>query len=139
ASLGAATLYVAAAVRDNGGGVVIGAGQAPWHAAAARRQLEAAGLADVVEIRAGDARETLHDAGGDVDLVRLDASIGAAPRLALAVMKRLAPQLQGGAIALNARAEPDYLAWVRDPAHGFRSTALPLGCGAGTELSVKAA
>ena len=39
-------------------------------------------------------------------------------------------------VVLNDNAEPDYLAFVRDPANGFRSMTLPLK--GGTELSVKA-
>jgi hypothetical protein len=48
----------------------------------------------------------------------------------------IAPQLRPGALVLNANAESDYLAFVRDPVNGFRSMTLPLK--GGTELSVKA-
>ncbi|MEP7042270.1 MAG: class I SAM-dependent methyltransferase [Dokdonella sp.] len=136
-SIGLSTLYIAAAMRDNGGGKVIGSEIVPQKIAEAKRHLEAAGLSDYVEIREGDARETLRDLGGDVDFALIDGWPGAeGPSLALQVMRLIAPQLQGGAIALNDNAEADYLTWVRDPASGFRSRSLPLK--GGTELSVKA-
>jgi predicted O-methyltransferase YrrM len=136
-SIGFSTLYFAAAMRDNGGGKVIGSEIVPQKIATARHHLEAAGLSDYVEIREGDARETLRDLGGDVDFALIDGWPGDdGPTLALQVMRLIAPQMQGGAIALNDNAEDDYLAWIRDPANGFRSMSLPLK--GGTELSVKA-
>ncbi len=135
-SIGFSTLYFAAAMRDNGGGKVIGSEIVPRKIATARRHLEAAGLSDYVEIREGDARETLRDLGGDVDFALIDGWPGDdGPTLALQVMQLIAPQMQGGAIVLNDNAEDDYLAWIRDPANGFRSMSLPLK--GGTELSVK--
>ena len=58
-SIGMSTIYFAAAVRDNGGGKVIGSELVPAKVAAARRNLADAGLADYAEIREGDARQTL--------------------------------------------------------------------------------
>jgi predicted O-methyltransferase YrrM len=136
-SVGFSALYLAAAVRDNGGGRVIGAEIVPAKIATARRNLEEAGLAEVVDIRAGDARQTLKHLGGPVDFALIDGWPGdEGPSLALEVMQVLAPQMRLGAIVLNDNAEADYLAFVRDPANGFRSMTLPLK--GGTELSVKA-
>jgi predicted O-methyltransferase YrrM len=135
-SIGFSALYLAAAMRDNGGGLVIGSEIVPAKIAAARRNLELAGLAEFVEIRQGDARETLRDLGGDIDFALIDGwPDGDDPSLALQVMRLIAPQMQGGAIALNDNAEQDYLEWVHDPANGFRSMRLPLK--GGTELSVR--
>ncbi len=53
------TLYFAAAMRDNGGGIVVGSELVPAKVAAARRNLAQAGLAGYAEIREGDARRTL--------------------------------------------------------------------------------
>jgi predicted O-methyltransferase YrrM len=136
-SFGVSTVYLAAAVRDVGGGVVIGSELEPSKVVAARANLEEAGLADLVEIREGDARETLRDAGGPVDFVLLDGW----KELYLPVLQLLAPQLRPGGLVLsdnlftfwNALAE--FRAWVRDPAHGFRSLALAIGDG--MECSVK--
>lgn len=137
-SVGFSTLYLAAAMRDNGGGTVIGAEIVPQKIAAARANLEAAGLADFVEIRAGDARETLRDVGGDVDLALIDGwPADTGPSLSLQVMQVLAPQMRPGAIAVNDNAEDDYLEFIRNPQGGFRSMTLPLK--GGTEVSVKAA
>jgi predicted O-methyltransferase YrrM len=136
-SIGFSALYLAAAVRDNGGGRVIGAEIVPAKIATARQNLAAAGLSDFVEIRAGDARATLRDLGGAIDFALIDGWPGEQePSLSLEVMRVVAPQLRPGALVLNDNAEPDYLAFVRDPANGFRSMTLPLK--GGTELSVKA-
>ena len=137
-SVGFSTLYLAAAMRDNGGGTVIGAEIVPQKIAAARRNLEEAGLAQFVEIRAGDARTTLRELGAQVDLALIDGwPRPAGPSLALEVMAVLAPQMRLGAIAVNDNAESDYLEFMRRPASGFRSMTLPLK--GGTELSVKLA
>jgi hypothetical protein len=66
-SFGISTTYLAAAVRDNGGGVVVGSELEPGKVATARRHLEEAGLSTFVDIREGDAQETLKNPGGTVD------------------------------------------------------------------------
>jgi predicted O-methyltransferase YrrM len=135
-SIGMSTLYFAAAVRDNGGGSVIGSELVPAKIATARRNLMAAGLADLVEIRQGDARETMRDLGGPIDFMLIDGwPTGEDPSLARQVMEIVAPQIRIGGMVMNDNAEPDYLTWIRDPANGFRSTTLPIK--GGTELSVK--
>ncbi|MYW90923.1 methyltransferase [Amycolatopsis rubida] len=136
-SVGLSTLYAAAAVRDNGGGTVIGAELVPAKVAAASRNLAEAGLADYAEIREGDARVTLRDLGGEVDFALIDGWLGAEPSLAREVIELVAPHLRIGGYVLNDNAEPDFLAWIRDPAHGFVSVSLPLH--GGTELCVKVA
>lgn len=54
----------------------------PDKAAAAQRNFDAAGLGDVIDLRVGDARDTLSDIAGPVDLVLLDGW----PELALPVL-----------------------------------------------------
>ena len=66
-SMGVSTIYLAAALRDNGGGQLIGSELEPAKVARARAHVDAAGLADLVDIREGDALETLKDVGGEVD------------------------------------------------------------------------
>jgi predicted O-methyltransferase YrrM len=134
-SVGMSTLYLAAALRDNGGGTVIGSEIVPEKAAAARRNLEDAGLAHLADIRLGDARETLRDPGGPVDFVLIDGWPGEPPTLARQVIEILSPQIRKGGLVLNDNGEPDYLAYMRDPANGFRSISLPLK--GSSELSVK--
>lgn len=136
-SVGMSTLYGAAAVRDNGGGTVIGSEIVPAKIAAARRNLTDAGLADYADIREGDARTTLRDLGGEVDFALIDGWLGAEPSLARQVIEIVAPQLRIGAYVMNDNAEPDFLDYVRDPANGFVSATLPLK--GGTELCVKVA
>jgi hypothetical protein len=58
-SFGISTLYLAAALRDNGGGVLITTEFEPSKVARARGNLTAGGLIDLVEIREGDALQTL--------------------------------------------------------------------------------
>jgi predicted O-methyltransferase YrrM len=138
-SFGVSTIYLAMAVRDGGGGRVIGTELLPAKAAKARQHLEEAGLADFVEIREGNALETLRSLEGPVDFFLNDGF----PRFALDVLKLVAPHLREGAIVLADnvglfRAEhADYLAWVRDPANGFASGVLALA--EDVELSVRVA
>ena len=135
-SIGMSTLYFAAAIRDNGGGTVIGSEIVPEKLRVARRNLAAAGLAAWVELRPGDARETLRDLGGPVDVALFDGwPVSEGPSLARQVIEIVAPQIRLGGIVLNDNAEPDYLDYIRDPANGFRSMSLSLK--GGTELSVK--
>lgn len=136
-SFGISTTYLAAAVRDNGGGIVIGSELEPGKVAAARRNLEEAGLSELVEIREGDARQTLQAPGGTVDMAFLDGF----KELYLPVLKMLAPHLRQGAPVLAdniftfRRALAPYVAYVQDPANGFLSVTLFLGDG--TEYSVR--
>ncbi len=138
-STGFSTLHFAAAIRDNGGGTVIGSEIVPEKAATARRHLAEAGLERFAEIREGDARETLRDLGGPVDFALIDGwpVPGDGPSLARQVTEIIAPQLRIGAFLMNDNAEPDFLAFIRDPASGFLSMTLPLK--GGTELAVRVA
>jgi len=73
ASFGISTLHLAAALRDNGGGRLIGSEFEPSKAARARENLAAAHLSDLVDIREGDALETFaRDLPRSIDLVLLD-------------------------------------------------------------------
>jgi predicted O-methyltransferase YrrM len=135
-SVGMSTLYFAAAMRDNGGGLVIGSELVPAKVAAARRNLAEAGLAEYADIREGDARHTLRDLGGPVDFILIDGwPVSEGPSLARQVIEITAPQLRTGGYVMNDNAEPDFLDYVRDPASGFLSMTLPLK--GGTELCVK--
>lgn len=137
-SVGMSTLYFAAAMRDNGGGKVIGSEIVPAKVATAKRNLADAGLADYAEIREGDARTTLRDLGGPVDFVLIDGwPGGSGPSLARQVIEIVAPQLRVGGYVMNDNAESDFLEFVRDPRSGFLSITLPLK--GGTELCLKVA
>ncbi|MGY4160961.1 putative O-methyltransferase YrrM [Bradyrhizobium sp. USDA 4461] len=137
-SVGMSTLYFAAAMRDNGGGTVIGSEIVPAKVAAAKRNLADAGLAAYAEVREGDARKTLRDLGGPVDFILIDGWPGEkGPTLARQVIEIVAPQLRVGGYVMNDNAEADFLEFVRDPRNGFVSITLPLK--GGTELCLKVA
>lgn len=73
-SFGVSTIYLAAAVRDavreNGGdGIVVGTEIEPTKAKVANANLADAGLGQFVDVRVGDARETLRNVGGPVDFL----------------------------------------------------------------------
>jgi predicted O-methyltransferase YrrM len=84
--------------------------------------------------REGDALQTLQrDLPEEIDLVLLDG----AKNLYVPILKMLEPRLKRGALVLadNADFEPDYLAYVRNPANGYVS--LDLALEQGNELSVR--
>jgi len=133
-SMGISTIYLAAALRDNGGGHLIGSELEPSKVARARATLDAAGLADLVDIRVGDALETLRDVGGEVDLLLVDGAFA----LYLPVLKLVEARLRPGAVVLGENAfEPGYLGYVRDPANGYISQSLPIDEGRGNEFTVR--
>jgi predicted O-methyltransferase YrrM len=119
-SFGISTLHLASALRDNGGGKLIGSEFEPSKLAHARNNLKAGGLEDLVEIREGDAVETLsRDLPKTVDLLLLD---GHKPLYAK-ILSFVAPHLRPGSylVADNADACPDYRALVRKPGSGYLS------------------
>lgn len=136
-SFGVSTIYLAAAVRDNGGGKVIGTELVAAKAERAYQHIAAAGLSDFVEIRVGDALETLKSFAGEIDFMLNDGF----PPGALPVLQLIKPKLRRGAIVMadNVGAFPadhsDYLAWMRNPGNGFISCGLDLN--EGSELSVR--
>jgi predicted O-methyltransferase YrrM len=120
-SFGISTLHLAAALRDNGGGRLITSEFEPSKLARARENLTAGGVMDLVEIREGDALQTLSvDLPETVDLLLLDGAKSLYPDILSLVESRLRP----GAliVADNADHSPEYLALVRSPANGYLST-----------------
>ena len=135
-SMGISTIYLAAALRDNGGGKLIGSELEPTKVVRARANLEAAGLADLAEIREGDALETLKDVGGEVDVLLIDGAFS----LYLPVLKLIEPRLTPGAAILGENAfARDYLDYVRNPANGYLSQPLAVDEGRGNEFTVRVA
>ncbi|MGO1075800.1 O-methyltransferase [Inquilinus sp. CA228] len=131
-SFGISTLHLAAALRDNGGGRLITSEFEPSKVARAQANLTAGGLADLVEIRVGDALQTLRtDLPDTIDLLLLDGAKALYPEILGLVESRLRP----GAciVADNADDSPDYLALVRSPASGYLSTPF----GEDVELSMR--
>lgn len=120
-SFGISTLYFAAALRDNGGGRLITTEFKPSKVARARANLAEGDLIDIVEIREGDALDTLrHDLPDTVDPLLLDG----AKALYSGILDLVESRLRPGAfvVADNADYSPDYLARVRSAGHGYMTT-----------------
>jgi len=123
-SFGISTLYLASALRDNGGGRLISSEFEPSKIARARHNLTIGGLIDLVEIREGDALKTLGaDLPETIDLLLLDGAKALYPEVLALVENRLGP----GAfiVADNANDSAEYLTYVRSPANGYLS--IPVG------------
>jgi predicted O-methyltransferase YrrM len=135
-SFGISTIHLACALRDNGGGRLIGTELEPRKAERARKNLADAGLDEFVEIRVGDALETLKGGiGGKIDLLLLDGAVS----LYLPVLKLVELHLKTGAFVIGENAvqqSPGYLDYVRNPQNGYLSMALPFQPGRGNELTV---
>jgi len=137
-SFGVSAIHFAAALKDNGHGHLIAAELSRKKVEAARANLSAAGLAELVEIRAGDAFETLKSLDLKIDLLLLDGWKDGY----LAMLKFLEPKLAPGALVVgdDTKLFPDrlaaYLAYVRDPKNGYVSLDLPLGDGVEVSLKV---
>jgi len=137
-SHGLSTIYLAAAIRDNGTeGQIIGTEFVAEKMAQAQRNLEETGLACFARVREGDARQTLRDLPEGIDMCLMDGF----PPYSLEVFRLIAPRLRKGAIVVVdgtgtlREAQADFLAYLRDPGNGFRYTELPIGDGTG--LAVK--
>lgn len=110
-SFGISTLFLAAALRDNGGGSLITSEFEPSKVARAAQNLADGGLLDLVDIREGDALETFAQLPEAVDLVLLDG----AKSLYLDVFKLIEPRLRPGALIIADDADncPEYLDYIR--------------------------
>lgn len=136
-SFGVSTLYLAAAIRDNGGDVVIATEYEPEKAQIARSNFREAGLSEFIDLREGDLRQTLKEIGRPIDFLLVDIWTPLAePALAL-----VAPHMRRGGIAIAdntntyRRSYADYFAFLADPANGFSTVTLPFD--GGLEMSVK--
>ena len=132
-SFGISTIHLAAALRDNeNGGRIVTTELSAGKVQAAARNISEAGLSDVVDIREGDAFETLRNGFEDgVDLLFLD---GWKP-LYLPMLQLLESRLAAGALIIaddlliGGDALAPYLSYVRNPQNGYLSVALPLDDG----------
>lgn len=125
-SFGISTVYLAAAVADNGTGHVFSTELSEHKVVAARENLREAGLAEWVSILRGDARETLGELNGPIGLVLLDGW----KDLCLPVLRSLEDRLAEGALVIaddtTFPSMAEYLGYVRDPASGYVSTDFPV-------------
>jgi predicted O-methyltransferase YrrM len=130
-SFGVSTIYLAAGVKDNGGGCVIGTEiEASKHARALEHIAEA-GLCDFVDVRLGDALDTLEKVPASIDMVLIDGW----KDLYLPVLKLLEPSLRRGAVVLAdniftfKRDLQPYVDYVQSGENGFESTTLHISDG----------
>lgn len=132
-SFGVSTIHLASAVRDNGGGRVVTTELQKDKADAALCNFAEAGVADLIELRLGDAVETLAELPAAPDLVLLDGW----PDLALDVLRVLEPKLRAGTLILIDDVTMDFgrdvhgslLAYLRDEANGYATMTLPIADG----------
>ena len=149
-SFGVSTLFLAAAVRDNlrqgahaqpegnQPPVVIATEYEPEKARLARNHFAEAGLANLIDLREGDLRETLVDVRGPIDFMLIDIwTPMARPALSL-----IAPHLRAGAVVICDNTQQfreaygEYFEFVHDPRNGLRTMTLPFE--GGLEFTVRA-
>lgn len=135
-SFGISTLYLTAAVADNGTGHVVTTELSTAKVTAARAHLTEAGLGDAVTVLAGDALTTLADVPGPIGLLLLDGW----KDLCLPVLRLLEARLAPGALVIaddvSFPGMAPYLRYVRDPASGYVSVEFPVADG--MEISCRA-
>jgi predicted O-methyltransferase YrrM len=137
ASHGISTICIAAALCDAGAGSLITTELVAEKAAAARANLAAAAVDGVVEVRAGDALETLRDVRGPLELVFLDGRND----LYLEVLRLLEPRLAPSALVLAdlSAGDPDLLPYLAHVRRGGGYTSQTMHGDAGLEISVRTA
>jgi predicted O-methyltransferase YrrM len=125
-SFGISTIFLAAGVTDNGTGQVFTTELSAAKVRAARENLRQSGVDGPVTVLAGDAREILAGVPGPIGLLLLDGW----KDLYLPVLGLLEPRLAPGALVVaddsTFPSVADYLAYVRDPAHGYVTVSFPV-------------
>ena len=127
-SFGISAIYLAAAVKDNGEGKVIGTEIEPGKYRKSIDNISEAGLSDFIDVRLGDALETLKEMDQPVDMVLLDGW----KNLYLPVLELLKPKLRVGSVVLGdniytfkTELKP-YVEYMQSGKNGFESTTLPM-------------
>jgi predicted O-methyltransferase YrrM len=135
-SHGISTIYLAAALRDNGVGRVLTTELSAAKVESARANLAEAGVAEVVTVLPGDALTTLADVPGPIGVVLLDGW----KDLYVPVLRQLENRLAPGALVVaddsSFTTVRPYLNYVRDPANGYVSVEFPVEDG--MEISCRA-
>jgi predicted O-methyltransferase YrrM len=130
ASLGISTIYLASALADLGAGKLITTELLPAKAKRTESTIAAAGLGRYVEMRCGDARETLADIDQPVGFLFLDG----ANDLYLPILELLTPRLAPTAVitadmSVGDRDHDRYRAYVNNPDGALIATELRLDAG----------
>jgi len=128
-SFGVSTCYLAAALKDNGGGKVIATEMLPSKAAACRVNLMKAELREYVDLREGDALQTLaQNLPEKIDFVFLDG----AKYLYTSVLRLLKPNINERALVVADnmnRVDEEFFKWLRD--NDFIGLEIPFKGGVG--------
>jgi predicted O-methyltransferase YrrM len=129
-SLGYSTIHLASALRDLGSGKLITTELLSEKAADGTKNLSDAGLADLVEVRVGEAVTTLAELDARIDMLFLDGSND----LYLTVLEVLEPKLTARALVVADMSHGDphhtrYREHVNDPAHGYLTIEIPIDAG----------
>lgn len=148
-SFGVSTIFLAAALRDNGRPesrsdraahikpIVIATEFENEKVASARRHFAEAGLSEFIELRQGDLRETLRDIDGPIDFMLIDIWAS----MARPALECVATHLRKGAVIVCDNTEQfrdaysDYFEFVHDPRNGFQTMTLPFE--GGLEFTVR--
>lgn len=135
-SFGVSTLYLAAAVRDNGGGVVFAAEHEPTKVEKARANFAAAGLTSFIDLQEADIIQASERFAAPIDFVLFDIW----SHVARPVLDVLLPRLRAGAVICTdgerSSGYAELFEALDDPANGFRTMTLPFE--GGLQMSVKA-
>lgn len=130
-SFGISTIYLASAVKDNEGRIVIGTELEPNKHKQAIQNLVEAGFSNIIDIRLGDALETLKETPQPIDMVFLDGW----KDLYMPVLQMLKRRLRMGAVVLADNIHTfkktlrPYVEYMQSGDNGFESTTLPIGDG----------
>lgn len=136
-SYGVSAVHFACALKDNGQGRLISTELSRKKVETARQNLERLQLGHLVEIRCGDAFDTVKKLDAPTDVLFLDGWKDSY----LPLLKVLEPSLASGSLVIadDIKLFPErlaaYLGYVRDPRNGYRSTEINIGDG--VELSVR--
>jgi len=130
ASLGYSTIHLASALRDAGGGRLITTELSAAKAGIAAVNIADAQVDDLIDLRIGDALQTLADLQDGVDFLFLDGSND----LYRGVLELVAPRLAPGAFVVADLSAEDpelerYRAHMLDPGSGYTSVQVPIDDG----------
>ncbi|RYZ87212.1 MAG: methyltransferase domain-containing protein [Proteobacteria bacterium] len=119
-SFGISTIYLAQALKENGGGRLITTEYEESKIEVARKNVSEAGLSAFVEFRQGDALETLKNFGEEIDLLFLDG----AKNLYVPLLELLNPYFRAGTFIAsdNSKMSPDFVSYLRNEKNGYCST-----------------
>lgn len=122
-SFGISTLYLGAAAKDNGG-KVISTEILPSKHSVAINNINSAGINDFVEIRLGDAMETLKEVPDQIDFLLLDGW----NNLYLPLLKMLEPKFKSGCIIysdnINFSSSGEFVGYLKNRPKHYINTPL---------------